>query len=96
MDKGLPSVVVRTLVFIYQQQTAWIKWGEARSAQFELGNGTRQGSVLSPCFFAIYIDDLLKELRRRLLNYDIDDDDDEMQGCILNKGCVVLTKTCLN
>ena len=27
-------------------------------------NGTRQGSVLSPRFFGVYIDDLLVELRK--------------------------------
>ena len=35
-----------------------------KSAQFGILNGTRQGSVLSPCFFGIYIDELLVELRR--------------------------------
>ena len=50
-------------MFIYKKQTAWVKWGEARSSQFGILNGTRQGSVLSPCFFAAYVDDLLKELR---------------------------------
>ena len=63
MSKNLPPLVVRTLVFIYQEQFAWVKWGDAKSSQFKILNGTRQGSVLSPCFFAIYVDDLLQELR---------------------------------
>ena len=63
LDKGLPALVVRTLIFIYQEQTAWVKWGSARSSQFGIKNGTRQGSVLSPCFFAVYMDDLLQSLR---------------------------------
>ena len=63
IDKNLPPLVVRTLVFIYQEQTAWVRWGEAKSSQFGIVNCTRQGSVLSPCFFAVYMDDLLKELR---------------------------------
>ena len=49
---------------MYQEQTAWVKWGDARSNCFGVLNGTRQGSVLSPIFFAVYIDDLLLELRR--------------------------------
>ena len=64
MAKGLPSVVVRTLIFMYEEQTAWVRWGDSRSSQFTIENGTRQGSVLSPCFFAIYVDDLFDELRR--------------------------------
>ncbi len=30
---------------------------------FPIVNGTRQGSVLSPALFAVYVDGLLKELR---------------------------------
>ena len=30
---------------------------------FTIINGTRQGSVLSPALFAVYVDDLLQELR---------------------------------
>ena len=59
MDKGLPPLVVRALVFIYQEQTVWVRWGNAKSSQFGIVNGTRQGSVLSPCFFAVYMDELL-------------------------------------
>ena len=63
-DKKLPPIVIRVLMFVYQEQTAWVKWGDARSECFGVSNGTRQGSVLSPIFFAVYIDDLLLELRR--------------------------------
>ena len=54
---------MRTLIFIYQEQSAWVKWGSAKSSQFGIKNGTRQGSVLSPSFFAVYMDDLLQSLR---------------------------------
>ena len=37
--------------------------GDAKSSCFGITNGTRQGSVLSPAFFAVYIDDLLQRLR---------------------------------
>ena len=62
--RKVPAVVIRTLMFVYQEQTAWVRWGTARSSCFGVLNGTRQGSVLSPCIFAIYMDELLEELRK--------------------------------
>ena len=64
ISKGLPPIVVRVLIFIYEEQTGWVKLGGTRSSPFRLTNGTRQGSVLSPVLFSVYLDDLLKELRR--------------------------------
>ena len=63
-QKNLPAIVVRTLIFVYEEQNAWVKWGNTRSEQFRIVNGTRQGSVLSPAFFSVYIDDLLSQLRK--------------------------------
>ena len=62
--KNLPAIVLRSLIFIYEEQTAWVSWGSARSAQFRVVNGTRQGSVLSPALFSVYVDDLLLQLRK--------------------------------
>ena len=61
--KGIPAIVVRVLVFIYEEQTGWVRLGGKTSATFGITNGTRQGSVLSPVLFSVYLDDLLKELR---------------------------------
>ena len=62
--KKVPAIVIRTLIFVYEQQTAWVRWGGAKSSCFGITNGTRQGSVLSPAFFSVYIDDLLVALRQ--------------------------------
>ena len=64
LEKGMPAVVVRTLIYVYEQQYAWVRWGKARSDVFPIVNGTRQGSVLSPALFAIYMDEILVTLRR--------------------------------
>ena len=63
LEKGLPAVVVRTLVTVYEKQYAWVRWGNARSEIFPIVNGTRQGSVLSPALFSIYMDEILVNLR---------------------------------
>ena len=62
--KGLPHIVVRVLIFSYEEQTGWVKLAGMRSESFRLTNGTRQGSVISPVLFSVYLDDLLKELRQ--------------------------------
>ena len=63
MEKGLPAVVVRALIMVYERQYAWVRWGKARSDLFSIVNGTRQGSVLSPTLFAVYMDEILTSLR---------------------------------
>ena len=63
LEKGLPPVAIRVLAFIYEQQTGFIKLAGLRSNQFPITNGTRQGSVLSPLLFSVYLDDLIAKLR---------------------------------
>ena len=63
LDKGLPAVVVRAIIVVYEKQFAWVRWGRARSEMFPIVNGTRQGSVLSPALFSIYMDEILLNLR---------------------------------
>ena len=63
IDRGMPDIVVRVIIFVYEEQYAWVKWGGSRSSLFPIVNGTRQGSILSPALFALYVDELLVELR---------------------------------
>ena len=46
----------------YSDQTMRIKWGSHLSDPFHVSNGVRQGGVLSPCLFAVYLDELSNEL----------------------------------
>ena len=56
--------MVKVLVYVYEEQFAWVRWGNAKSKQFRIVNGTRQGSVLSPALFSLYMNDLLVQLRK--------------------------------
>ena len=53
---------VRLLKHWYKEQTMQIKCGKHFSEPFHVSNGVRQGGVLSPCLFAVDLDDLSKEL----------------------------------
>ena len=63
LDTGMPAIVVRTFMFTYQHQYAWVKWGQSVSSRFPIRNGTRQGSMASPALWSVYLDLLIKELR---------------------------------
>ena len=67
IDKGLPVIVVRVLIYIYQEQRGRVKLAGKQSELFSLTNGTRQGSVLSPLLFSVYLDDLLVKLKNMSL-----------------------------
>ena len=64
LDRDLPAIVVRCIIFAYEEQVAWVKWGNTKSTEFGITNSTRQGSVSSPIYWCCYCDGLLKELRR--------------------------------
>ena len=63
LESGVPPIVVRCLMSMYEDQHGWVRWGQAKSATFPITNGTRQGAVLSPAFWAVYCDMMIKELR---------------------------------
>ena len=64
IDKKLPAIVIRALIYMYEEQTGCVKLVGHRSDTFPLKNGRRQGSVASPIFFAVYLDGILEELRK--------------------------------
>ena len=67
IDKGVPAVVVRVFIYAYQEQKGWVRLAGSNSDTFGLSNGSRQGSILSPFYFAVYLDRLVKILRNMRL-----------------------------
>jgi hypothetical protein len=53
VDRG-----VRLLSYWYNVQTCYVKWGNSTSTCFTTTNGVRQGGILSPRLFSLYIDEL--------------------------------------
>ena len=62
LDKNLPIPITRFLLSWYSTQEAYICWNSKNSVSFPISNGVRQGGVLSPILFAVYLDDLLTRL----------------------------------
>ena len=57
--------MVRLLTFSYEGQVVWVCCGRSyTSNRFNISNGTRQGSVASPAFWCVYLDELFTKLRR--------------------------------
>ena len=42
-----------------------VRWCKIVSSHFSVNNGIKQGEVMSPVLFTVYLDNLLKILRQR-------------------------------
>ena len=62
LHRDLPLPVARLLLSWYTHQELKVRWSSSFSKLFHISNGVRQGGVLSPILFTLYIDDLLKSL----------------------------------
>ena len=62
LDKGFPTSFVKLLKFWYEHQSMYVSWNGLMSQCFNTANGVRQGGILSPCLFAIYLDFLSSSL----------------------------------
>jgi len=47
----------------FEKGCAFVRWGKAMSFSFNISAGVRQGGLLSPLLFAVYMDVLIKRLR---------------------------------
>ena len=56
-------LIVRLLLNMYTHQKLQVKWNNIKSDKFNVTNGVRQGGVLSPFLFSIYMDELLMSLK---------------------------------
>ena len=61
-DRGIPGYLIRLLVFWYAHQTMMVRWGSSVSEPFHVSNGVRQGGILSPFLFNLYMDGLSDNL----------------------------------
>ena len=67
IKKNVSTKIIKLLLYMYTNQDCDVQWDGAHSSMFKIFNGVKQGSVISPLLFALYIDGLfllLKQLGR--------------------------------
>jgi len=69
LKRQLPVHILRVLINLYTNSCVRVAWGAITSDYFSVVNGVKQGAVLSPVLFCVYIDDLLLLLKKAGFGY---------------------------
>lgn len=76
INRGVPRCLIRLLLFWYKNQMLCVRWAGKVSSCFHVLNGVKQGGILSPYLFNVYMDDLSVDLSNM------------QTGCNLNNVCL--------
>lgn len=59
LQRQVPLVFLNIIIAWYSSLECRVRWGETMSDWFIIEAGVRQGGVLSPIFYCLYVDDLV-------------------------------------
>ena len=62
-EMGIPDYLTCLLRNLYVGQEATVRTGHATTDWFQIGKGVRQGSMLSPCLFNLYAENIKRNAR---------------------------------
>ena len=65
MQRGVPLCFLRIIIFLYLNLKSRCQWRGCYSNYFDVLTGTKQGGVISPKIFTLYMDELIDRLERR-------------------------------
>jgi len=64
LNRHIPPHIIRVLLNMYTGQQVNVLWNGVYSRKFPAVNGVKQGAIISPILFCVYLDTLLLELRK--------------------------------
>ena len=65
MARGVPKVFLDLIIYWYSNLKCRVKWNDCFSDWFCITAGVRQGGILSPDFYCLYVEDLIAILKTK-------------------------------
>ena len=78
LKKNLCPLVIRMLFNIYSQSKYRILWNGSVSNYFNIQNGVKQGAVLSPILYTLYVEKLIEDVKM------------SKKGCFIGNTCAAI------
>ena len=93
IDRRVHPIDLRLLLDLYKRQSCRTRWKGGTSPYFSVGNGIRQGSVISPVLFCAYLDILLLSLEEQKIGCHVGN---KFYGCTAYADDIVLMSPTLS
>ena len=65
VERKCPAFIIRLLIYWYRNQKLCVKWDSVISKKFSVSSGIKQGGILSPKLFNIYVNVLSTSLNEK-------------------------------
>jgi hypothetical protein len=62
LDSDVPNILVKLIISMYENQNVSVMFNDISSDTWKIGNGIRQGGVLSGILFNLYINDVINAI----------------------------------
>ena len=63
VKRNMNPLIIRLLINMYTNQLIRVRYNHSHSEYFTVTNGVKQGGVLSPTLFSVYVNELLENLK---------------------------------
>ena len=65
MERGVPLCILNVLIYLFSSLKSRCRWKDEYSGSFQIPSGIKQGGIISPRLFIVYIDKLITLLRKK-------------------------------